>query len=395
MNSRALCLLLAALPMVAVGPAVAQTATPRATPPRAVVPQSATPQSATAQTAKTPAAKSPAAKSPTAKLQTTTLHLTMPVSATNPIGENILAFGREVEKQTGGAVRIEIHEKAELYEDHEVVSAVSSGGVEMGATPLNQFAYDVPVAGVFLQPFMFNFNALVRAAAKPDSEIRKMIDDEILYWTNARVLWWQPHGSTVIFSRKVPDADRAAIVDRHVGAPDESTKDLAKACGGTPHLVPAADLYSALEKDSVQMTMTDIFGVMDRELWRVTDTIVNTRHAPSLFLVVINDKAWEKLSEKHQHILSEAAAAAQERMWEHFTQSEAEAYAFAAKKGIKVREPSAKEVVAWRECSSPLLESYMDRIGELGPKLFAAYGKLRTDPCCNAAAPGQSQFDLR
>jgi hypothetical protein len=36
----------------------------------------------------------------------------------------------------------------------------------MGATSLNQFAYDVPLAGVFLQPFMFNFDALVRAAAK-------------------------------------------------------------------------------------------------------------------------------------------------------------------------------------------------------------------------------------
>jgi len=361
MNSRTLCLLLAALPLAVCGPRVAQTELVAQTKPVA---------------------------------QTKTLRLTVPVSAGNPISENIRDFQREVERRTGGAVKIALGDKALLYHDNEIVSAVSSGAIEMGATSLNQFAFDVPLAGVFLQPFMFNFNALVRAAAKPGSEIRTLIDEEILYWTNARVLWWQPHGSTVILSRRIPDIDRAAIVDRPVGAPDDLTKELTKACGGSPHLVPTSDLYKALEKESIQITMTDIFGVKERDLWRVTDTIVNTKHSPSLFIVVINNKIWESLSEKHRQILSEAAATVQERMWDLFAKVEAEAYAFAEKKGMKIHEPSPKEVVAWRECSAPLLESYVDRIGDLGPKLFAAYGRLRTDPCCNNVAPGQTLFEL-
>lgn len=330
-----------------------------------------------------------------ASVQAKTLRLNVPVSAGNPINENIQDFRREVERRTGGAIKIALTGKAQAYEDNEVISAVSSGAIEMGATSLNQFAYDVPLAGVFLQPFMFNFDALVRAAAKPGSEIRTLIDEEILYWTNARVLWWQPRGSTVIFSRRVPDFNPSAIVSRSVGAPDDLTKELTKACGGSPHLVPTSDIYSALDKESIQITMTDIFGVTERDLWRVADTIVNTKHSPSLFIVVINDKVWESLPEKQQKILSEAAAAVQERMWDLFAKTEADAYAFAAKKGMKVYEPSPREVVAWRECSAPLLESYVDRIGELGPKLFAAYGRLRTDPCCNNAVPEQMPFDLR
>jgi C4-dicarboxylate-binding protein DctP len=361
MNSRTLCLLFATLPLVLSQHVVAQT--------------------------KTAAPMKPA-------MQTKTLRLNLPASAGRPISENIRDFQREVERRSGGAMKIEIADKARLYEDNEVISAVSSGAIEMGATSLNQFAYDVPLAGVFLQPFMFNFNALVRAAAKPGSEIRTLIDDEILYWTNARVLWWQPRGSTVIFSRRTPDISPAAIVNHPVGAPDDLTKELTKACGGSPHLVPTSDLYDALEKESIQITMTDIFGVTERNLWRVADTIVNTKHSPSLFIVVINDKVWAGLSEKQRQILSEAAGVAQERMWDLFAKVEAEAYAFAEQKGMKVHEPSPKEVVAWRECSAPLLESYVDRIGDLGPKLFAAYGRLRTDPCCNNAPPEQVQFDL-
>jgi TRAP-type C4-dicarboxylate transport system substrate-binding protein len=366
LNLRTLCLLLATLLLSA--PAVAQ---PKATTP--------------------PKAGAPAQ----VNVQAKTLRLNVPVSAGNPINENIQDFRRVVVRRTGGAVKVTLLGKGQAYEDNEVISAISSGAIEMGATSLNQFAYDVPLAGVFLQPFMFNYDALVRAAAKPGSEIRTLIDEEILYWTNARVLWWQPRGSTVIFSRRVPEFNPAAIVNKSVGAPDDLTKELTKACGGSPHLVPTSDLFGALQKENIQITMTDIFGVTERDLWRVADTIVNTKHSPSLFIVVINNKVWDDLSESQQRILSEAAAAVQDRMWDLFAKVEADAYAFAAKKGMKVYDPSPKEVVAWRECTAPLLESYVDRIGDLGPKLFAAYGRLRTDPCCNSTVPEQMPFDLR
>jgi C4-dicarboxylate-binding protein DctP len=365
-NLRNLCLLLAAL--VLSGPVVAQPKATTTAPPKVAAP------------------------APNA--QTKTLRLNVPVSAGNPINENIQDFRREVERRTGGAIKIALQGKGQVYEDNEVISAVSSGAIEMGATSLSQFAYDVPLAGVFLQPFMFNYDALVRAAAKPGSEIRSLIDEEILYWTNARVLWWQPRGSTVIFSRRVPDANPAAILNRSVGAPDDMTKELTKACGGSPHLVPTSDLYNALDKENIQITMTDIFGVTERNLWRVADTIVNTKHSPSLFIVVVNNNVWESLSENQRKILSEAAGAVQEHMWDLFSKVEADAYAFAAKKGMKVYDPSPREIVAWRECSAPLLESYVDRIGELGPRLFAAYGRLRTDPCCNSIVPEQMPFDL-
>src|SRR5688572_26899664 len=135
---------------------------------------------------------------PAALAQTITLRMSLPISIDSPIGQNIREFARQVEARTGGAVRIELQGGERRYEEHEVVAAVASGAIEIGATTLNQFAYDVPLAGAFLQPFLFNFDSLVEAAINRDSEIRTLVEDEILYWTNARVLWWQPFGSSVI-----------------------------------------------------------------------------------------------------------------------------------------------------------------------------------------------------
>jgi hypothetical protein len=35
-----------------------------------------------------------------------------------------------------------------------------------------------------------------------------------------------------------------------------------------------------------------------------------------------------------------------------------------------------------------MLADYMDRGGELASRLMAAYGRLRTDPCCSGGARG-------
>jgi C4-dicarboxylate-binding protein DctP len=328
---------------------------------------------------------------PSALAQTITLRMSLPISADSPIGQNIREFARQVEARTGGAVRIELQGGERRYEEHEVVAAVASGAIEIGATTLNQFAYDVPLAGAFLQPFLFNFDSLVQAAINSDSEIRTLVEDEILYWTNARVLWWQPFGSSVIVSKKVAATHPTAIAERAVGAPDDQTRELIRACGGVPHLVPPPDVLAALQKDTIKAAATDVMSIKEHGLWQVADTITNLRHAPSLFLVVINEKAWQSLAPAHREILREVAQDAQSYMWARFAAIRAEAYAFANQKGMRIVEPQPKEVEAWRACTAPLLEAYTVRAGDSGPKLFEAYGRLRTEPCCREV-PGEAPF---
>lgn len=319
---------------------------------------------------------------PPAAAQTTTLRMNLPISTDSPIGQNIREFARQIEARTGGAVRIELQGGDRRYEEHEVVSAVASGAIEIGATTLNQFAYDVPLAGAFLQPFVFNFDALLQAATDRGSEIRTLVDDEILYWTNARVLWWQPFGSSVIVSKKAPAAHPTAIAARAVGASDDQTRELIRVCGGTPHLVPPPDVLAALKKETIKAAVTDVMNVREHGLWQVADTITNLRHAPSLFLVIINEKAWQSLAPTHREIMSEVGQDSQNYMWARFATIRADAYAFATQKGLRIVEPGPEEVAAWRACTAPLLEAYVERAGDAGPKLFSAYGRLRTEACC-------------
>jgi hypothetical protein len=53
---------------------------------------------------------------------------------------------------------------------------------------------------------------------------------------------------------------------------------------------------------------------------------------------------------------------------------------------MKIEELTSENIIAWRICSSSILESYMTKAGEIGQQLMTAYARLRMAPCCNKAA---------
>jgi C4-dicarboxylate-binding protein DctP len=241
---------------------------------------------------------------------------------------------------------------------------------------------------VFGQPFLFNFDALMREAVSPDREMRGLLDKAVLEATGARVLWWQAYGQSLFFSKGRDTKTPAAIRGQKIRVVGKDMEAFIKYCGGIPAQIVASKQNEALKDGTVDMAMTGITGVTAREMWKVTDTVTRTEHAPLQFVVVINEKVWQSLSEGHKAIIGTVARKAEQDLQQHMADIEAEAYAFARAKGMKIHELTPDEVAEWRACSAPVLDDYMSKTGELGQHLLAAYGKLRTDPCCSSGPSG-------
>ena len=326
-----------------------------------------------------------------ARANSIVLRLTMQQSATDPIGETVIRFKSEVERETHGAVIIDVHDKGQLYPDYQVPEVIGGGAIELGVTQLANFSQYVPVAGVFMQPFLFNFDAILRAAAKPGGDIRATIDSAIVHETGARVLWWQPYGWNVIFS-KGPIATPKAITGRNIRVFDEVAAEFVKLCGGTPQVISESKQVEALDLNIVDATMTSAASVKDYDLPRRTNTISDIRHSANVMVVLVNDDIWKTLSTDQQAIVTKAAMNSEIAGWSGFEAREAEIYAYAKAKGMSVQRPAVSELIEWRTCSSDILEQFMSRAGDAGDHLLTAYGKLRTDPCCGVdptADPGR------
>jgi C4-dicarboxylate-binding protein DctP len=309
-----------------------------------------------------------------------TLRLTLAGSLKNPLSQNLVDFKNLVEEKSSGSLRIEIFDDAQLYSETQGRTAASAGEIDIAVVPLGDYAGDIPAASLFQQPFLFDLKSLVLGATRPENPIRTIIEREILKKAGVRVLYWQPYGGTVLLSNGEPVADPSAMIGRNVAAIDSGMANFIAICGGNPQLVSAPETFKALEGKTADTSMTGILSLKERELWRVTNTITKLRHSEILFVVVINEKSWDGLGKDQRNAIVEGAQTVEQSIWRWYALLEADTYALAEEKGMKIQELTSEEIADWRICSSLIVESFMSDAGEVAEQLMAAYGKLRAEP---------------
>lgn len=320
----------------------------------------------------------------------TILRITLQLPLKSHLGQNLLLFKKEVEAASKGEIEVQIYDSAQLYKDKQVPQAVGSGAIEMGVASLTRFVGDVPAVDIFYQPFMFNSESLIRAATYKGSPIRGPLDEAILGKTGARVLWWQAYGSAIMLSKGSGVNTPSAVKDKKVRVFGKTLGEFIKACGGSPTLISGSEQYLAYQRGTVQVGMTGVSGVKSRKLWDVMDTITKTQHADIEFVVVVNDKFWSGLSDAHRDIIVKAAAKADAAVRDKIAQIEATAYAAAKKNGMKIVEPTAEQIAAWRACSEPVYEGYAKSAGALGQRLMKAAAQLQAKDSTGMAPAGSA-----
>jgi len=257
----------------------------------------------------------------------------------------------------------------------EVPAAVGSGSIEMGVASLTRYVGDVPAVDIFYQPFLFDTAEKVNKAVAKGSSVRAPIDEAIA-GTGANVLWWQAYGGAIMLSKGGAVKSPADMVGKKVRVFGKTLGDFVSATGGAPTLISGSEQYLAYQRGTVDYGMTGVSGVKSRKLWEVMDTISITNHADIEFVVVVNSKFWDSLSDDHKAIISTAAANAEADVRNRVADIESEAYQAAKDNGMTVYEPSAEEMAEWKAASQPVYDAYLENAGALGQQILDAANNL-------------------
>jgi TRAP-type C4-dicarboxylate transport system substrate-binding protein len=298
-----------------------------------------------------------------------------------PVMQVLRHFKERVEAESKGGVAIEIFDSGKLYSDDEIGKAVTAGAVEMGYVNLAQYANIVPGVDIFQAPFLFNSEALLKAARAPGSEIRRIIDDAIETDAQARVLWWVSQGQMVMLSHGPSLANPDRIAGKTVRAAGPVSEAFVASCGGNPKKIQVTDMPRVYEQHEVDVGVHAVMVVAAYKLWTVFDTITRTNHASAQYVVAVNGKFWKGLTKEQQSVITVAARAADIEAASQTAENEAAAYEEIARNGhMKVAGLTGDELILWRMCSSDVLTQFMDKTGSRGSKLMAAYARLQTQP---------------
>src|SRR5262249_46503573 len=162
---------------------------------------------------------------------------------------------------------IEIFDKGQLFTDPQVVDAVSSGAVEIGTTSSQMFVRRAPAVAILDLPFLFNFRALSRAAASPGSELRKVIDETVLEQVGVRILWWQPLGDRVFFTKGHDVADVGRLKELRVATAGKAVEDFVIRCGGRPSVVNILNMADTIKEGALDAAAMSFQTFQSLELW--------------------------------------------------------------------------------------------------------------------------------
>jgi C4-dicarboxylate-binding protein DctP len=144
----------------------------------------------------------------------------------------------------------------------------------------------------------------------------------------------------------------------------------------------------AFKNGTIDLAMTGVLSAETRDLWKVSDTLTRTDIASMEWIVIMNEKSWQALTDQQKAIIEAAAKKAERDVREKSAKLEEKSWEWARNKGMMVYDLTPDQVAEWRACSAEVLENYMNSGGELVRKLISAYGRLREDPCCSAGPAG-------
>lgn len=108
----------------------------------------------------------------TAQAADVTMRISLQLPMKSHLGQNLLLFKEQVEKNSSGNIEVQIYDSAQLYKDKEVPAAVGSGSIEAGVASLTRYVGDIPAVDIFYQPFLLNSEEKVRKAVAKGSPVR-------------------------------------------------------------------------------------------------------------------------------------------------------------------------------------------------------------------------------
>ena len=285
--------------------------------------------------------------------------------------ENLQQFVGDVDKATGGKLKIQLHPGASLFKANEIKRAVQGNQAQSGEILLVNFENENPLYGVDGLPFLATSYGDARklyTASKPALEKLFATQGIKLLYT----VPWPPQG---IFTNKTLNsvADMKGLKWR---AYSPATSRIAELVGAQPMTVQAAEVSQALATGVIDSYMSSGATGFDSKTYEHIKNWYDTQAWLPKNAVIVNQSAFNALDKATQDALLKAAADAEVRGWKS-SQEKNQWYLDQLKaKGMSILPPSPQLTSDFKKIGEVLVGDWLKKAGPDGQAVVDAYRKL-------------------
>jgi TRAP-type C4-dicarboxylate transport system substrate-binding protein len=284
--------------------------------------------------------------------------------------QNLQYFADEVDKATGGKLKITLHPAASLYKANEIKRAVQSGQTPIGEFILSGASNENPLFGVDSIPFL----ASTYEESKKLHDISNPYLEKLLASQGLKLLYAVPWPGQSLYSKK-PVASMQDLKGTKMRAFNPATSRIAEYVGAQPVTIQLAELPQALATGSVDNFLTSSASGVESKLHEQVKYFYDVNAWLPRNAVVVNQKAFDALDKNTQAAVLKVAAAAQDRGWKISAQKDVEYTKELAAKGMTVDTQSEGLKRELKLIGGRMTGEWLRTAGEDGKAIIDAYRK--------------------
>ena len=214
-------------------------------------------------------------------------------------------FADTVNKRSGGRLKVVVYLSGQLYQDREVIDAVRTNSVEIGNVNIGQWGGIYPLLNLIdYMPFEVD-----------DALGYKLIDGKIgevfreqMKKAGVMPLMWVP---TALMDGVTNNKRELRVPDDFKGllirAPHPAGEYRLKAFGASPVVIPASDMFTALQYGTVDGCWTALASVQSRKLYEIQKYLTVFSLGPNFHPTIMNLKSFQGLPKDLQEIVLQSA----------------------------------------------------------------------------------------
>ena len=288
--------------------------------------------------------------------------------ATNFHSVNLTQFANDVDRLSGGKLKITVHANASLFKAPEIKRAVQGGQAQIGEILLVNFQNEWQPFGADGLPFLadsYDESMKLYRAQKPLLEKKLAEQGMMLLYSVA----WPPQG---IYSKK-PINSAADLKGIKWRAYSPSTARIAELVGAQPVTVQAAEFSQALATGVVESTMTSGATGVDSKLFEHLKFYYDVQAWLPKNAVIVNKRAFDALDKPTQDAVLKAGADAEARGWAESRKVNTTTLETLKANGMTVAPPSAQLKADLTKIGDTMLKEWLDKAGAEGKAMVDAY----------------------
>ncbi|MDD7910301.1 TRAP transporter substrate-binding protein [Pseudovibrio exalbescens] len=282
--------------------------------------------------------------------------------------QNIAAFADEVAAKTDGSLTIQIHSAGSLFKHPEIKNAVRKGLAPIGEVLVSRLSNEDAVFGVDSVPFLApSYDQAWELYQASRSAMEEKLEEQGLQLLFS--VPWPPQG---IFA-KTEISEGADLKGLKFRAYNAATERMAQLAGAVPTQVEVPDIPTAFSTGRVEAMITSPSTGANSKAWDFLSHYHDTQAWLPKNMVIVSQRAFDRLSEAEQVAVLEAAAAAEQRGWEASKQETAAKTAILQDNGITVVAPSEQLLSDLAVIGETMTAEWKEQAGDAGAAILDAY----------------------